>query len=198
MPLTQQAADEIMKKYPGEVRGVAFQTDAEYVKKKWGEEGLLRVGRRLSELGYPVEYDKIKPLVWLPLGLRILSLLVIDENFNMTKEELQEMGYTAPKFSFLMKWLVKFFSSAKTMIESAPAIWKKHYTVGELETAYHGEEKFALVKVKGLVLPKSGIEYIQGYFRRVLEFSVGSAVHCELIKSPDNGADYYEFKAWWN
>lgn len=198
MPLSKQEADEIIKKYPGEVRGVAFQTDAEYVKKKWGKEGLLRVEQKLGELGYPIEYGKIKALTWLPLGLRILSLLVIDELFNLTKEELQEMGYTAPKFSFLMKWLVKFFSSPKETIESAPSVWKKHYTVGALETDYHGDDNFATVRVKGLILPKSGIEYIQGYFRRVMEFSVGKPVHCELIRLPENGEGYYEFKAWWD
>ena len=187
-----------MKKYSGEVRGVAILTDAEFVRKKWGVEGLNKIKAVASDLGYPIEYEKIKALAWYPLALRMLSLFIITDTFNMSGEQVEEMGYTAPKFSFLMKWLVKYFASTKMTIDQAPSVWRKHYTIGSLETQYNEGDNFALVQVKGLAFPEMGIKYLQGYFRRVTEFSVGKPVYCELTETPGEESKYYAFKAWWD
>ncbi|MBU0630498.1 MAG: hypothetical protein KKC80_06220 [Candidatus Margulisbacteria bacterium] len=198
MALTKQMADEIMKKYQGEARGVAFLTDAEYVRKRWGAEGLAKVKEALCVLGYPIEYEKIKALAWLPLGQRVLSMSVIVDTFNMSRAEVEEMGYTAPKLSFLMKWVVKYFASVKETIEQAPLVWKKHYTSGELETMNQEGDNYALVKIKGLVLSDKWINYLQGFLRRVTEYSTGKPVFCELISSTESEGALYEFKLWWD
>ena len=103
----KNAADEIMRGMDGRVRGVVFQTDASYVQRTQGTEGLERVEARLRELGHPVDYRRAKAMDWYPLGLRVLSLLAVRDTFDLSKEGIWTMGDAAPKFSFIVKVMMR-------------------------------------------------------------------------------------------
>ncbi|MFH1684363.1 MAG: hypothetical protein ABIA67_05735 [Candidatus Margulisiibacteriota bacterium] len=190
--LSKKQADEIMKT-EGQVKGVVFQTDAEYVKKKHGQEGINKIQNRFKQLGCPFEYDKAKALEWFPIGWRALSLLVIKETFGLSNEDLKEMGNLAPKFSFLVKLFMKSFVSPKMTVEHASEFWKKHYTTGKFEAEYRGDENRAIIKIKDFPLYPEVLKYLEGYFQRIMQYTVGKDVQCKTIKnSPEEKSFAFE------
>jgi len=116
----------------GETKGVVFQTDAKYVLKKEGEEGLKKLEKRIKELGYPIDYRKGEALDLHPVGLRVISLLLIKDTFGWQDAELRRMGYVAPGNSFIVKLLMRFFS-LKKFTDEVPRYWRMHYTIGNIE-----------------------------------------------------------------
>jgi hypothetical protein len=78
--IKKEELDKLMK-IEGEVRGVVFQTDAKYVLEKEGEEGLKKLEERVKGLGYPIDYRKGEALDSHPIGLRVISLLLIKDTF---------------------------------------------------------------------------------------------------------------------
>ena len=63
-----QAELKKLKEIPGQARGVMLQTDANYVLRAKGEEGLAKVQRRLKESGTDFDYKQIKTMGWYPIG----------------------------------------------------------------------------------------------------------------------------------
>ena len=70
----------------GELRGVVLCTDAEYVRQHEGEEALRRVEEETREMGYPLDYSKVKAMGWYPIGLRGVSLFAIGKTLNWDDE----------------------------------------------------------------------------------------------------------------
>src|SRR4030042_447969 len=136
---------EKLLKTKGEVRGAVFQTDAKYILEKKGEEGLKKLEERVKSLGYPIDYREAKATGWYPFGLRIISLLLIKDTFGWSDSEIREMGKTAPKFSFIVKFLFKIFGSTRRLVKEIPRFWKEHYTIGEMETVKFEEKGKELI-----------------------------------------------------
>ena len=196
--IKKEEADKLMQ-MKGEVRGVVFQTDAEYVRAKKGKEGLEEVKEQLKKLGYPINYEEARAMEWFPIGLRALSLLVIKDTFNWNDEEIEMMGNTAPKYSFIMKMLMRYFVSTEQTLKFSPKYWGRHYSVGELEIAeFHDKEKYAIVRVKDFKMPPPLTKYLEGYFCRVLEYTLpGQKVKGEQQKFTYKGDPYDEYRFFW-
>ena len=73
--ITKEIIKEVMA-VKGEVRGIVFKTDADFVLKEKGKESLKAVEEELARIGYPINYQKLKTMNFYPLGVRVLSLLV--------------------------------------------------------------------------------------------------------------------------
>ena len=64
---------EIMKKteiqellnITGRVRGAVFETDAAYIRNRYGDDGLGRLKAALAEIGQPIEYESVNSMEWL-------------------------------------------------------------------------------------------------------------------------------------
>lgn len=181
----------------GQVKGVVFQTDGGYVEKKWGPTAVKLVEQTIREAGGDLEYAKVRALNWYPLGMRAVSLLGIKEQFGLSDEDIKVMGNTAPKFSFIVKLMMKFFLSPKTTIEHSPDFWNKHYLAGKMETEYHGEEQCALVKLYDFNLHPVACKYLEGYFQRIMQYSTGKPVISEEIECPYKGGTGHIFKLSW-
>jgi len=155
----------------GKVRGAVFETDAEFVTSRLGKEGLERISRVLAELGYPLAYENINSMEWLPLGLRALSLLVIKDVFNWSDEDIKNMGDAAPKYSFIVKLLMKFFVSPRVAFSHAPEYWIKHYNIGRL-VPVHLEEATgnAIIHLHDFNVHPLYCKYLEGYFQRLFKF----------------------------
>jgi histidyl-tRNA synthetase len=74
--IKKEELDKLMK-IEGEIKGVAFQADAKYILEKEGEEGLKKLEKRVKEFGYPIDYRTVRALNFYPIGLRVISLLLI-------------------------------------------------------------------------------------------------------------------------
>ncbi|MBM3258059.1 MAG: hypothetical protein FJZ05_02520, partial [Candidatus Nealsonbacteria bacterium] len=79
---TTKEAAQRLSKISGEVRGVAFKTDMEFVLKEKGKGGLKKVEDELKRIGFPIKYEEIKVMDFYPIGLRVISLMAIKEVFN--------------------------------------------------------------------------------------------------------------------
>ena len=175
-PLSKESLKEIMKA-EGEIRGAALKTDSAFVLKEKGEEGLKAVERRLEELGTPVKYKEIKTMEFYPMGLRILSLLVIKEVFNFDDPKIQEMGQFAPKFSLIIKLFMKYFLSMERTIKEISRMWRSYYTTGKLTVLEYDQKKKTLVLIiEDCNLHPVFCVYLKGFFMTGIEIIVKSPV----------------------
>ena len=187
-------ADELIQK-PGQVRGAVFETDAEYVKNRYGQEGLEKVMASLEAAGHPIRYANVNSMEWLPLGLRALSLLVIKDVFKWNDGEIKEMGDAAPKYSFIVKLLMKFFVSPRVAFNHAPEYWVKHYDTGRLLAVELDEEKgHAVIHLHDFKVHPVYCKYLEGYFQRLFKFMYPSSlIEINETKCMCNGDTYHEF-----
>jgi len=201
MPKNQITKEEIKKIMgtKGKVRGVVFQTDAEYVRLKKGEEGLRLLEKKTKEFGYPIEYGKIKTMDWYPLGLRALSLLAVKETFYWGDKEIDDMGNSAPKYSFVVKMLLRYFLSLRRSLEEVPTYWAKHYTAGEMEFVELDEKKkYYIIRLKNFKIHPIWCTYLTGYYRRFTQYVIKSEkVTIEETKCMFKGDPYHEFIGRW-
>jgi hypothetical protein len=199
--VTKERVD-FLAKAEGKVRGVAFKTDAEYVKNKLGDEALTKLRAEMEKIGFPIDYDKIKAMDWLPIGLRALHLEVIKDLFNWDDNEIVKAGRAAPKRSFILRLLLKYLVSIEQTIKLAPIAYKKHYSVGEFETVnYDLKQQCLLGRVKGsqiLYDSSAFASHIEGYLARGLSYVVpGKEVLSSHRKYIEDGIPYVEFRISW-
>ena len=191
----KEAADKLML-IRGETKGVTFQTDAEFVKKNWGQPGLEKLKNELDGLGYPIDYESVKALEWYPMGLRILSLTVIKELIGLDDQGIKSIGNNAPKVSFVIKMIMKFFISIPATFAQAAGIWRKHYSLGSLEPEVHEDEKYTIFRLRDIEVPPELIRYIEGYLERVGEYLLGPGVECNEVKDQSKERDYVLKLTW--
>lgn len=195
-PLTKKLAQKLIK-MEGEVRGVTFKTDTEFVLREKGPGGLKEVERKLKELGTPIDYGKLDTMNFYPIGLRVLSLLAIRETFKFSDKDIERMGAAAPKVSLVIKLFTKFFFSLAKTLEQAPRMWEKHYTTGRLTAETHEEERYAIVRLWDLSAHPIFCRYLRGYFATVVQMVVNSPVTTEETKCVFNGDEHHEYLLKW-
>lgn len=198
--LTKELIQNLMK-IEGEVRGVVFKTDAEYILyilRTEGEKGLKEVEKELERLGQPIKYKEIDTMAFYPIGLRALSLLAIKKVFNFDDQKIREMGAAAPKTSLIIKLFMQYFLSIRKTIAQVPKMWRKHYTLGDLVPAELDEKKKILIlRLKNLSLHPIFCCYLTGYFSKVVEMVVKAPVSCQETKCVFRGDEYHEYLFKW-
>ncbi len=173
--LDKKEVEQILK-IEGKTRGVVFQTDAEYVKYKEGKEGLAKLKKAAQKLPQPLPYGKeVRATAWYPLGWRVLSLLLIKDLFSWDDQDIFEMGMLAPKYSFVVKTLLRYFVSIeKTFVESAK-YWQEHYSRGNLSAPEIDSENGRLViRISDFKVHPILCLYFKGYFKTVAQLVVRS------------------------
>ena len=196
--ITEQEIKELIK-IPGKVRGQVFSTDFEYVKESMGKNGLNLLKKRMEALGKPIDYENMKTTEWYPLGLRVISLLIIKEVFNWEDKDIEEMGKTAPKLSLIMKMLMKTFLSIERSFREIANYWKKHYSVGRLVPVdIDMKRKHTFFHLKNFKIHPILCPYLIGYFYTVADFILKSKkVTIEETKCAFKGDAYHEFSVKW-
>jgi len=196
--LTKEDADKAAK-ITGKARGAVFQTDAEYIKRKCGPDGINKAKALLKQLGYPIEYSNINALDWYPLGLRLISFLAFKEISEWQEADFKNMGNEAPKYSFIVKLMMKFFISPRIAFSHAPDYWVKHYSVGVLEATEFNEEKnYAITRLKDFNVHSIYCRYLEGYFQKLFQLMLPNKnVKIKETKCVFSNDDYHEFRVEW-
>ena len=125
-------------------------------------------------------------------------MFAIKEQLNWGDKEVQELGDNAPKLSFIIKLMVKYFVSLKQSFAKGPDIWARHYDVGELvvkKVDIKGRKVVA--QLRDFPVNPIFCVYIKGYFRRFIQFSISCAVKVKETKCMSKGDLFHEFKFWW-
>jgi hypothetical protein len=201
--MNQELAKEIVKKLmeiKGEAKGVTFKTDAEYILKEKGEEGLKRLEAELESLGCPIKYQEIKTMAFYPVGLRAISLLAIKKIFNYDDKKIEEMGFLATKRSLIVKVFARYFLSLQRVFsKEAPLLWKQHYSIGELiPVELNEEKKYAILRIKDFNVHPVLCRYLGGYFCGIIQLIVKSSqIDFEETKCTFRGDEYHEYLLKW-
>jgi hypothetical protein len=194
----KEEAKRVMEITKGKVRGAAILTQIHYIRLKKGEEGLRMVEEKLKELGYPLEFKKVKNLEWYPTGLADLVIIVAKELFNWQDKDIFEMGNSAPKYSFIVRLLMKYFLSPQRSFRESPKYWRKHFTSGVLEAyQFNEKEKYLIIRLRHQCHPVICIFY-SGYFLRIAQYVIKSEkITIEESKCMSKGDPYHEFIIRW-
>ncbi len=193
--LNKERVEEIMK-IEGEARGAAIKTDWSFVKDKFGEEGIKKIEKRMAELGHPLKYEEIKTMSFYPLGIDLLSILVIGKAFSFEEKDFVDMGRKAFRFSIFLKLFLRYFTSLEKMAEQAPKMFKKHYSIGSLRMK-EIEEKKAVVTLKNFDVHKVYCLTLQGYLPEVTSMVLNKEIKCEEVACTHEGDSYHEFVLTW-
>lgn len=196
--LSKEEVDELMR-VSGNVKGVVFQTHAVFIRYKEGERGIKMVEERLKELGHPLKFTEISSLAWYPESLSILIILVAKEVFKWKDSDIFNMGSSAPKYSLIVRMLMKTFVSIKKVFEESPKYWKKHYDFGILESDEINEKgKYVMLRLKEYKFHPIVCIYFCGYFHRIAQYVVKSEkITIEETKCVHRGGPYHEFLIKW-
>lgn len=192
---------EIAKKFmemKGEVRGVALKSHEDFIIKEEGEEGLKKLEEMMAELGCPIKYKEIKIMDFYPIGLEAVALLAIQKIFNFDEEKFEEIGIFQSKISLIIKLFMKYFGSIKMVIQRAPEIWRKYYTVGNLRIVEFDEDKgYAILRIEDFNIHWLHCRHIKGYCYNVVKMIVKKPVTCQETKCLSFGDKYHEFLLKW-
>lgn len=200
--ITKEQADALAKA-EGKIKGVGFKSDAEYVKNKIGPDGVQRLQAEMERLGYPIDCDQVKAMDWYPVGVRVLHLELMKDLFGWDDEEIKKVGHEAPKFSLIMRLIMKYFINIERMSKLAPVVgYKKHFSVGEYQALEcNVQEQYTSGRAKGLkILYDSSAltKYIEGYFTRGIEYVLpGKEIITHSRKYIENDIPYVEFRSNW-
>lgn len=182
----------------GEVRGAVFQTDARYIREHEGESGLNAVEEETRKMGYPIDHDEIKSMMWYPIGLRALSLLAAMKALDWDSSQIMDMGRGAPKYSLITKLILKYFISLKKVVEKAPVYWRKHYSIGSFDPGeIHEDEKYLVLRLRDFKLHPVACTYLTGYYLGISEMVGLKNPTAEEAKCVHRGDEYHEFTVRW-
>lgn len=197
--LTKEEIQKLLK-FEGQIRGLEFIADKDFVLKKEGEKGMEKIKEKLEEWGVPINYESIRSMDFYPGGKRIISLLAIKEAFKYGDEVIEEMGKAACRHSLVIKFFVGHFGTiSKFFIAHAPEVWKRYWTIGAFVPGEYSVEKRTFVaQVKGIDLHPVYCLYLGGYFSALTQMTTGSSkAFCREVKCRFRGDDIHEYATKW-
>jgi len=195
--ISQEKIEEMIKT-EGKIRGVALKIDSDFVLKEEGDEGLKRLEEELARAGYPLKYQDIKQLDFYPLGLRHVTLFLLERMFAFDDEKFAQMGEFGIKVSLLIRLSVTSFVSLKTAAKQLPKIWKMYFTKGGLEVTELDEEKrHVVLQIRDFPVSKAHAQYLRGYFSAGVRMITRSKADCKVTKATFKGDGYNEFVLTW-
>ncbi len=193
----KEEVEELMRK-KGEVRGEAINSHRDFIIFKEGKEGLKRVEERLSDLGYPVDFNKIEGYKMYPAALAILVVLVAKKEFNWPDEMTKEHGTFNLKNSFILKMFLRHFVSLDKLCEIMPKFWNKEYNFGSIEVINNEGHNEATIKVFDYDLHPINCIAFQGIAEEIIKYVVKTdEVLVEETKCIHRGDDYHEYTIRW-
>jgi len=194
----KEEKEKIFQLAKGYVRAATIQTHYNYIREKEGEEGVKKVQEKLKELGGYIDPQKLDPLAWIPLAPVDLVIVVAKDVFNWTDQDIFNMGNSAPKYSFIVKILMKTFLSIEKTFRVCPEYWRKHFTSGELISyKLNKKEKYLVLRLKHPCHPLLCVFY-KGYFLRIGQYVIKSKkITIKETKCMSKGAPYHEFVISW-
>jgi len=183
---------------PGELIGIGFIEDFDFLLREEGKEGVKKVEEAMAELGYPLKYRELKGFEWYPVGYYLLSILVAKELFEWDDETIRRMGANAQKVSLINKMMMKFFVSTGRVLKEMVKYWNMYYTVGKIETAELNEEEgYASLIIKDFPGHPVYCRYLEGVIGQIASYVVKNP-KCREIKCCLKGEEKgHLFKITW-
>jgi len=194
----KQTAEELTR-VKGNSRGEIIRTHGLFISYKKGEEGLTAAEKKMAEIGYPLVFKDIKPLDWYPEALSVLVILVSREIFGWTEADVEEMGNNAPKYSLIVKMVMKYFFSLERCLKESPKYWDYHYDFGSIEVAgFDKKAQQVFIRINDYKFHPIVCVFYRGYFKRIAQLVISNqGIACEEVKSAFKGDVYHEYRISW-
>jgi len=197
MALSKDEIDRIMR-IDCLSRGSTFQTDQSYVLRHYGEAGLEKVNQILAGWGHPIDYKAMKSMQWYPTGLRILSLMALKEAFNLTLDQIKQVGMEASPHSFVVRLLINLFISIEMMLKACAVFYSRSSSKGKFEVvSIDSEKKISITALKGNDIDPLACKFYEGYIMG-LGTIIGKKIVCTETKCTFRGDPYHEFTITWD
>lgn len=197
--MIQKIEIENLMQIKGNVRGGVIQANVVFIREKVGIEKLKAIESKMAELGYPLDFSKIKIGEWYPEALSVLIILVAKDLFNWAEKDIFEMGNSAPKYSFISKIAMRYFLSLEKIIKEIPNYWKSHFDFGALKSSKWNErEKYLFLQEEGYRFHPLLCTYHAGYFLRIAQFAIKcQKITIEETKCMFKSDPYHEYLIRW-
>lgn len=188
-----------LKKIKGKIRGEAILNKMAYIRVKKGEPGAAAVEKKLKDLDYTLDLKEVNSLSWYSDAYSILILLIAQDLFGWDDGRIYNMGQNAPRISFIVKLLMKYFVSIERTFKSAPDNWEKHHNEGSIEdVACQERKKILTFKLKNYRVHPIMCVYLSGYFSAYAEIVLkNQRVQIAETKCMFKGDPYHEFVITW-
>ncbi|PIS38803.1 MAG: hypothetical protein COT34_01740 [Candidatus Nealsonbacteria bacterium CG08_land_8_20_14_0_20_43_11] len=198
LPLSKEEARRLVE-IPCLTRGEEISGAFNYIKVKYGQDGLKKVEENLKELGQPISFSELRLTAWYPEGLNVLVILAGQQAFGWTEKDIFEIGRDIVKVSFIAKILVKYVVSAKQTFELSSQQWHKFVSCGKLEPfVYNEEQRYAIWRLKGYKFHPLICPFLGGYFLGLAQNIVRSdKITIEETACMFKGAAYHEYTLRW-
>jgi len=183
----------------GYCKAAIFHTNVKYIRRRRGNEGIILLNKILKEMGVDLNAEKIeamKPSENIPLELRVKFLEACLKLFDNDTAKLRAMGREAPKDSLIVRLFLGYFMSPNGVIKHAPALWKEHYSEGELFIVQN-DPNVGRLGLRNFKYSKLMCIYLCGYFEGVGDVTRAKNISCRETKCVHEGADYCEFEIKW-
>ncbi len=194
--ISKEEFEELMKT-EGQIRGIAFQTETNFIREKRGKEALKKLENEMARLGHP--YSDIKAMDFYPLGLLIVALTIIKRLFSFTDEDFQELGSFEAKSSLIIRISMKYFISLDRIVKEVPQMWRKYYSIGDFQImGLNKEKKEAVMKIENFKLHPIVCQIFIGYFTSLIRMiTKSSQIVCERTECPSENNKCNEFHIKW-
>lgn len=198
LEINKEEVEEFMKN-PGKCIGELVKSTFVYIKKSKGQEALKKLEAEMENLGYPINFKKIKPLGWYPIGLRTLTFIALRRAFGWQDKDIKELGENSLNYSIIFKLFLRFFVSLENAFKNSAKYWKKHFTFGEMEPRqFNKEEKYTTVRLHGFKVCPDSCLHLSGYLKKLAELCGKKNVEVEETKCMYRGDPYHEYKINWS
>ncbi len=182
----------------GHVRGDVVLGTISCIKQKKGEEGLNSLIEKMNELGYDINLEKLKPLDWYPESLSVILILVAKDLFEWQDKDIYDLGSSVPKYSFIMKILIKYFVSLEKILAEAPKYWEKYFDFGKIEVVDSTEGR-VVIRIMDYKFHPTICTYQAGYFSQIAQLAIGpKTVVVAENKCMHKNDPYHEYLLTWD
>jgi len=192
---------ELLKQIKGSAKTVTLQTDKIYIEIQNVENGISLVEKEMEKMGFPFCYNKlVSPTDFVPISVRIASLLAIKKVFHLDDEQIRAMGRLATKSSFFTKLALRYLISLEKMSKEIPRHWKRHYSVGSMDLGdLHESERFFIVRLREFNTHPIFCTYFSGYILGIVELIENYPnLAVQETKCQHRGDEYHEFIVTWD
>ena len=197
--ISKEELNELIR-IKGKIRGVAFDTEKQFILKEEGEGSLKKIEEALEKAGYPFEYDKMETMRFYPIGLQAATLVAIKRLFSYDGKKFEQLGDFKPRVSpFFIRLYIRYFVSVKEVIKRMDKFWKKHFTIGGLTLVEVDEKKkYLIFRCENFDFHPIWCHILKGYSARVVKMVVKKEkVSCEEVKCIYRGDRYHEYLLKW-
>lgn len=183
------------------IKGAGLKSHKAFVKQVFGEEGLDRALRALSEADRAViGSNVILASDWLDFEPYIRFFRAVATELNQGDESIWfRMGEAAAERDLggIYRIFVKL-GSPRYIIKQTAAVFKQYYSDGEASSEVLDSNKVRLT-IRGFETHHYPIEtVIAGWGKKALELSGGKAPQVRVVRSLKSGGGVAEFEATWS